>query len=298
MIYNFTNNKRFDKYNLTPTLTNKSREYYDCFDINRPYSMKVDTITNSRRGYDFVGTYKSYKYENPKYLSDKIKSGGGLITSMINADKIKNLIQKGYDAYGSETATKIKNIYVDSFMNPNPLSRSGFAGERHLLMNDGSQANFAGPGTHLMTRIRRGDQPIDILDAQAKQHDIDYKKARNVSDVDKADKRLIKSMEEIKGRNPMKTVIKVGMKAKQLAHKIGLPKNSFTGRNILSDGKSFNLTQQDDKDIAELKQMGYGKVKKVKGKKKELKMKRSNARKLKLKKRKDPLEILRNKIVY
>ncbi len=34
--------------------------------------------------------------------------------------------------------------------------------------------NYAGPGTHVLTRIERGDQPINDIDAAALVHDLEY----------------------------------------------------------------------------------------------------------------------------
>jgi hypothetical protein len=267
MIYNNQPYRRLDRFNQVYPLQNKTRELYDCFSIKRANGLKTMNIGN-----DVIATYNNMKFKEPKYIN-KDQKGSGIGDILSVAGKISNLIQQGYDAYGSQTATNIKNMYIDSFMNPNELSRPAYSGERHLIMNDGSMANYAGPNTRLMSRLRRGDQPIDILDAQAKIHDIDYKKARNVEDIKRADQKLINSMDRIKGNNPMKTVIKAGMKGKQMAHKLGLPKNTFTGRNILSDGKSFDMTKQDKEDIKELEQMG-----------------------LKLNRKKDPLKNLREKI--
>ena len=37
-----------------------------------------------------------------------------------------------------------------------------------------------GPGTHLEKRLKGGDPGINRLDRIAKQHDIDYSRARNI----------------------------------------------------------------------------------------------------------------------
>ena len=39
---------------------------------------------------------------------------------------------------------------------------------------------YMGPGTHLEKRLKRGDPGMNRLDKIAKQHDIDYSKARNL----------------------------------------------------------------------------------------------------------------------
>ena len=41
---------------------------------------------------------------------------------------------------------------------------------------------YMGPGTHLEKRLKRGDPGINRLDRIAKQHDIDYSRARSHQD--------------------------------------------------------------------------------------------------------------------
>ena len=173
------------------------------------------------------------------------------------------------------------------------------------MSNDGSMFNFCGPGTRLISRLKRGDEPIDILDEQCLQHDIDYRKAKNVTDIDKADQKLINAMDKIEGKNPVKNIIKYGMKGKKKAHELGLPRNAFTGRSILQDGKSFDLTKKDKDEVKELQQMGLGKKKKKKSykikigaKPKILNLDFEDTKPKKYNKKVDPLKRLKNKVVY
>ena len=41
---------------------------------------------------------------------------------------------------------------------------------------------YMGPGTQLTKRLKRGDPGINRLDQIAKQHDIDYSRAKNLQD--------------------------------------------------------------------------------------------------------------------
>ena len=62
---------------------------------------------------------------------------------------------------------------------------------------------YAGPGTKLKKRLKRGDPGINRLDRIAKQHDIDYDKARSLQDKWKADTKMIKAIERLPGKkNP------------------------------------------------------------------------------------------------
>jgi len=52
---------------------------------------------------------------------------------------------------------------------------------------------YMGPGTKLKKRLARGDSGINRLDRLAKQHDIDYSRAKNLQDKWKADAKMIKA---------------------------------------------------------------------------------------------------------
>ena len=73
-----------------------------------------------------------------------------------------------------------------------------------------------GPGTKLKKRLARGDPGINRLDRLAKQHDIDYSKAKNLQDKRKADAKMIKGIENFKGRKTMtERIVKKIMQAKK-----------------------------------------------------------------------------------
>jgi len=46
---------------------------------------------------------------------------------------------------------------------------------------------YLGPGTKLQKRLKRGDQPVNGLDAAARQHDIAYAASNNMQDRHRAD---------------------------------------------------------------------------------------------------------------
>ena len=75
---------------------------------------------------------------------------------------------------------------------------------------------YMGPGTLLEKRLKRGDPGINRLDKIAKQHDIDYSKAKNLRDKWAADKKMVKSIDALPGRKkPTEFIVKQIMKAKQ-----------------------------------------------------------------------------------
>ena len=75
---------------------------------------------------------------------------------------------------------------------------------------------YMGPGTKLKKRLARGDPGINRLDRLAKQHDIDYSKAKNLQDKWKADAKMIQGINNFKGRKTMtEHIVKRIMQAKK-----------------------------------------------------------------------------------
>jgi len=59
---------------------------------------------------------------------------------------------------------------------------------------------YMGPGTHLAKRLKRGDPGINRLDQIAKQHDIDYNRAKNLQNKWKADTKMIQAIDRLPGK--------------------------------------------------------------------------------------------------
>ena len=75
---------------------------------------------------------------------------------------------------------------------------------------------YMGLGTKLKKRLARGDPGINRLDRLAKQHDIDYSRAKNLQDKWKADTKMIKAIDRLPGRKTMtERVVKRIMQAKK-----------------------------------------------------------------------------------
>ena len=75
---------------------------------------------------------------------------------------------------------------------------------------------YLGPGTNLIKRLKRGDPGKNRLDRIAKQHDIDYSKARNIRDKWKADEKMVKSIDRLPGKKSiMERVAKGIIKTKK-----------------------------------------------------------------------------------
>ena len=74
---------------------------------------------------------------------------------------------------------------------------------------------YLGPGTHLQKRLKHGDPGINRLDRIAKQHDIDYSRAKTLRDKHAADSKMIKAIDRLGGRKTnTKKVVKKIMQAK------------------------------------------------------------------------------------
>ena len=79
---------------------------------------------------------------------------------------------------------------------------------------------YMGPGTHLKKRLQRGDPGINRLDRIAKQHDIDYSRAKTLKDKHVANRKMIHAIERLPGRkkwpehvvkNIMKTKVRLNL---------------------------------------------------------------------------------------
>ena len=67
---------------------------------------------------------------------------------------------------------------------------------------------YLGPGTRLKMRLKRGDPGKNRLDRIAKQHDIDYGKAKTLQDKWKADAKMIKSIDKLSDKTLTEKITK------------------------------------------------------------------------------------------
>lgn len=153
------------------------------------------------------------------------------------------------------------NDTIDNNIPPIPEDIPLAPGEMHakkIVRRNGKiqrqNYNYAGPGTQVERRLAQNIQPIDGIDAAAKQHDIDYtldfqkrmKRGEKVSkqEVQMADRKFVESVKQNKADNPLfATVIPPVFKAKEIAENIGaLSHTAFfdpktTGSGVVSDIK-------------------------------------------------------------
>ena len=198
----------------------------------RDYLAATDNNRNRRLGYITGGAVK-----NPRSRTAKV------------IHTIKKVLS-------GNLATKIKNIIPSSDSN----ARKQYPGEMHTLLKTGKWmgiANYMGPGTDIVTRIKNDDPPRTLADKVAQVHDIRY--ALDPTKAKEADHKMVESLEQIKrDGTDHKVNVEQGLKvmrAKMLANDLGvLPKDAFTGSSVLAQSDRDML----QKKLASLEQEGYG----------------------------------------
>jgi len=190
------------------------------------------------------------------------------------AETVAETIRKGLpivkeitDFALGETGTALRNLIPSS----DEGARDAFPGEKHMVLKlkNGlpGVANFMGPDTQVVKRLKRGDMGRTASDTVAKRHDIDYllnttektqgeqfKKNRD------ADTRMITSLKRIRDNNLDSSInVQTGMRliqAKNLAEDAGiLARSRFAGalRTLPNDEVTLLKNNQ-----AELTQEGFG----------------------------------------
>lgn len=207
------------------------------------------------------------QYDEVKAIQDKLKgSPASLVTEPITQGKgVKTTKTKPKKGKGiKETFIKVVqkvNDTIDKNIESVPEDIPLATGEMHakkIVRKNGKimkqNYNYAGPGTQVERRLAQNIQPIDGIDAAAKQHDIDYtlnfqkrmKRGEKVSkqEVQMADKKFVDSVKQNKADNPVfAAVIPPVFKAKEIAENVGaLSHTAFfdpetTGSGVMSDTK-------------------------------------------------------------
>ena len=162
------------------------------------------------------------------------------------------------NAYTSQTATNLRNMLPDS----DDTARPGFAGEAHAILKlpngKNGVANYMGPNTNIIERIKRGDPGRTEVDKVSKAHDIRYAKAKNFDDIRNADNIMIREVNQIaqnKSDNPRNIFVARAIAGKVKLEDMGLlKKDAFSG-----DLSKKNLSPENDALLTTaLNQQGYG----------------------------------------
>lgn len=162
------------------------------------------------------------------------------------------------NAYTSQMATNLRNMLPDS----DDTARPGFAGEAHAILKlpngKNGVANYMGPNTNIIERIKRGDPGRTEVDKVSKAHDIRYAKAKNFDDIRNADNIMIREVNQIaqnKSDNPRNIFVARAIAGKVKLEDMGLlKKDAFSG-----DLSKKKLSPENDALLTTaLNQQGYG----------------------------------------
>lgn len=120
------------------------------------------------------------------------------------------------------------------------------------------RARFMGPGTSVLERIRRGDQPVSGADKVAQAHDLRYTLAQGDKAKERAaDIKMINKLQDPSVDNMLNRAIgRIPIKAKVAAEKLGiLSAGNFSKGDALNDEE----TDMVETKLNELEQEGFGK---------------------------------------
>ena len=229
-------------------------------------------IPNQRNNNILLSNTNPYiltKEVNGDLEGDGIVSAGKEMAQRLwkHRELIKKMGSKAAGFYTGETGTKLKNLIPSS----DNTSRPAFVGENHaiLKLSNGKNgyANYMGPGTNVLGRVKRGDMGRTPSDMVAKRHDIDYQLAAVVGNkkkqldlVRKADNRMVNSLNKIQreGRGNSRNIMlgKRLIQAKMIGENIGaLDRSRFAGdlETITPQQRNTLISARSD-----LQQKGYG----------------------------------------
>ena len=187
-------------------------------------------------------------------------------------DILRKLMKNAPDissAYSSNLGTDLKNLIPSS----DATARPSFPGEKHAILKlpNGRPgiANYMGPGTNVIERLKRGDKGRTPADTVAKRHDIDYTlasgkstKEEQLKAIRNADNRMVNSLKQIssgKHGGDSQLNIQTGLRliqAKKIGEDLGvLSRSKFAGdlQTIPQADQVLLLNNQQ-----ELEQEGYG----------------------------------------
>lgn len=186
-------------------------------------------------------------------VKPKTMEGSGVL-DLLRSIPIRGVIEKG--------AAKLSNLFPSGDEN----ARNIYPGEYHALFKlpkgGVGRANYAGPGTQIVKRIKRGDPPRVPTDQVAQAHDLRYSLARGGDDVRKADVKMVRSLKSLQRENKDSQFnIKPSMRiiqAKMQAENFGLAsRDKFISSDTKMNRGDENLLRG---KLRELEQKGYGRL--------------------------------------
>ena len=171
-------------------------------------------------------------------------------------------VAKGVDsAVFGKVGTQLRNLIPAS----DETAANQFPGERHQILKLGNSklgsANFSGPGTQVVKRVKRGDKPRTLVDKVAYAHDLRYTLSDDPAEIRLADKKMIDKLNELQKEKkdkpfnikPAKAIIRGKMAGEDLKL---FKKDTFVDFGEKLEDEDRKLLQG---KLDELEQEGYGK---------------------------------------
>lgn len=184
-------------------------------------------VGSSQRKNILMETKRDSKVRRSTHFS--VHVGGAPMLSTI----IKG-VQLTSNALFGPVGAKVSNALSKRF-GKNPEARDVFPGEKHIILptkHGLTRANFAGPGTQVEKRVKRGDRGVDGargIDAIARRHDLAYVAARTKEDIRVADDTMIADVRRSSAGSKTKAIVMAALKAKKLGEDLKIfDVNTFT----------------------------------------------------------------------
>lgn len=230
----------------------------------------ITTMPIVRRDNYFLATYEKTpsKYVSVDEKEKKKLGGSGFLDTLKESLKsLPEYASKAVDAYSGNVGTALRNMIPASDENARP----SFSGEKHaiLQLSNGKNgvANYMGPGTQVLKRLKRGDPGRTESDKVAKRHDIDYVLAQGaktqteqLSKIREADNRMIKSLQKIRAnKSDAPRNIQMGLRliqAKTVGEDLGLLNKSKFAGDLQNMSKDDKILLEAERNKSQ--QNGYG----------------------------------------
>jgi len=210
-----------------------------------------------------------------EYLTEDMRGGKFRVRDAISLGK--KLVTGDLDGAARDVVVPVLKQGLASATNlfqnkANPLSTPTYPGEIRMPMKGdyapepfkGKRmlANFAGPGTHFLKRVKLGHQPVSLLDRISQAHDARYSLATTAEDVRKADLIFMQRIEKEKNNlHPDEyRIVKHAFEAKMAAedHKLARTQEAVLTQNV-EDGYSNEDRKLMEGVLGTLIQKGEGK---------------------------------------
>lgn len=210
-----------------------------------------------------------------EYLTEDMRGGKFKVRDAISVGK--KLVTGDLDGAARDVVVPVLKQGLASVTNlfqnkANPLSTPTYPGEIRMPMKGdyapepfkGKRmlANFAGPGTHFLKRVKLGHQPVSLLDRISQAHDARYSLATTAEDVRKADLIFMQRIEKEKNNlHPDEyRIVKHAFEAKMAAedHKLARTQEAVLTQNV-EDGYSNEDRKLMEGVLGTLIQKGEGK---------------------------------------